>query len=84
MPEEIKVSGGTPFVPVGTGVDCDDPDPVIPVPDPEAEPAADITEVVDAPAPDAVVRRAADAGWDDDTWFEPLGAGAAATTTGPP
>ena len=62
MPEEIKLNGGTPFAPVGTGVGCDDP--VIPVP----EPAADIDEVADAPAPDAVVRGAADAAdavWDD-------------------
>jgi hypothetical protein len=57
MPEEIKLNGGTPFAPVGTVVGCDDPDPVIPVP----ELAADIDEMADAPAPDAVVRGAADA-----------------------
>jgi hypothetical protein len=61
MPEEIKLSGGTPFGPVGTGVDPDpDPDPVIPVPD-----AADDDGVVDAPVPCAaepvVVRAAAGA-----------------------
>lgn len=61
MPDEIKLSGGTPFVPVGTGVDADDPEAVKTVPDPEAEPAADKDELGDAPTPGAVVRGAAGA-----------------------
>ena len=31
MPEEIKLRRRTPLVPVGTGIGCDDPNPVIPV-----------------------------------------------------
>lgn len=55
MPEEIKLSAGTPFAPAGTGttgVGCDEPEPVIPVPDTEAEPA-DNDEVAVAPVLDA-------------------------------
>lgn len=55
IPEESKLSAGIPFAPAGTettGVGCDEPEPVIPVPDAEAEPA-DNDEVVVAPALDA-------------------------------
>jgi hypothetical protein len=85
MPEEIKLSAGAPFAPAGTGttgVGCDEPEPVIPVPDTEPEPA-DNDEVAVVPALDAaefVVGGAVDAA--DDLWLEallPLGAGAAAT-----
>jgi hypothetical protein len=43
MPEDIKLSGRTPLTPVGTGVGCDDLDPIIPVPEP-----ADIDKVTNA------------------------------------
>jgi hypothetical protein len=55
IPEEIKLSGGAPFAPLGTGttgVGCDEFEPVIPVPDTEAEPA-DNDEVPVAPALEA-------------------------------
>jgi hypothetical protein len=57
MPEVIKLSRRTPLTPVGTGIGCNDPDPVIPVP----ESATDIDEVANVPALDTVVRGATDA-----------------------